>query len=170
MDANRILQNTQSVAADNRTFLELGAREGKIAPRVQEANSFAKIALEASKNVDRGDFVPWSKLSQYSGKQLSDPKLAKLHAATQSLVNAYASAIGGGVMTEGNRQEANRMLYDAQGKDAYEAVVNQMLIETQAALDSPKLVREDMHKRPEDKQPAATTGGSTIGRFKIEVH
>ena len=145
IDANKILQNTQNTYADNRTFLELGAREGKIAPRVMEANSFAKIALDASDKVPRESFVPWNKLSQYTDKQLSDPKLAALHAATQSLVNAYASAVGGGVMTEGNRQEANRMLYDAQGPDAYKAVVNQMLVETQAALDSPKLVREHMH-------------------------
>ena len=145
IDAGKILQNTQNTYADNRTFLELGAREGKIAPRVMEANSFAKIALDASDKVPRESFVPWNKLSQYTDKQLSDPKLAAMHAATQSLVNAYASAVGGGVMTEGNRQEANRMLYDAQGPEAYKAVVNQMLVETQAALDSPKLVREHMH-------------------------
>jgi len=145
IDATKLLQNTQNVYADNRTFLELGAREGKIASRVQEANLFADIALKASKEVPRESFVPWNKLSQYTSKQLSDPKLAALHAATQSLVNAYASAVGGGVMTEGNRQEANRMLYDAQGQEAYNAVVNQMLVETQAALDSPKQVRKHMH-------------------------
>lgn len=145
IDATKLLQNTQNVYADNRTFLELGAREGKIATRVQEANLFADIALKASKEVPRESFVPWNKLSQYTSKQLSDPKLAALHAATQSLVNAYASAVGGGVMTEGNRLEANRMLYDAQGPEAYNAVVNQMLIETQAALDSPKQVRKHMH-------------------------
>jgi len=161
MDANKILQNTQNVYADNRTFLELGAREGKIAPRVMEANSFAKIALKASDEVPRGSFVPWSKLSQYTDKQLSDPKLAAMHAATQSLVNAYASAVGGGVMTEGNRLEANRMLYDAQGPEAYKAVVNQMLIETQAALESPQQVREHMHsvKGGHDEKPSAAAKG-----------
>jgi len=156
IDANEILQNTQNVYADNRTFLELGAREGKIASRVAEANLFAKIALESSKQVDRDGFVPWNKLSNYSSKQLSDPKLAALHAATQSLVNAYASAIGGGQMTEGGRKEANEMLYDAQGPEAYEAVVNQMLIETQAALDSPKMVREHMHAPKEHKKSKYT--------------
>lgn len=161
IDANKILQNTQNTYADNRTFLELGAREGKIAPRVMEANSFAKIALDASDKVPRESFVPWNKLSQYTDKQLSDPKLAAMHAATQSLVNAYASAVGGGVMTEGNRQEANRMLYDAQGPDAYKAVVNQMLVETQAALDSPKLVREHMHapKGAHETKPSTESRG-----------
>lgn len=161
IDANKILQNTQNTYADNRTFLELGAREGKIAPRVMEANSFAKIALDASDKVPRESFVPWNKLSQYTAKQLSDPKLAAMHAATQSLVNAYASAVGGGVMTEGNRDEANRMLYDAQGPDAYKAVVNQMLVETQAALDSPKLVREHMHapKGAHETKPSTESRG-----------
>jgi hypothetical protein len=156
VDANKILQNTQNVYADNRTFLELGAREGKIASRVAEANLFAKIALESSKQVDRDSFVPWNKLSNYGSKQLSDPKLAALHAATQSLVNAYASAVGGGQMTEAGRKEANEMLYEAQGPEAYNAVVNQMLVETQAALDSPKMVREHMHAPKENKKSKYT--------------
>lgn len=164
VDATKILQNTQNVTADNRTFTELGAREGKIATAVQEAQNFAKIALDASNQVPRDKFVPWNKLKNYSESQLSDPNLASFKAANTSLINAYARAVGGGSVTVHGQEEGEKMLSTATSPEAYNAVVKQILTETQAALDSPKQVREHMHK---DDNSA---GGTTIGRFQIKVH
>jgi hypothetical protein len=145
VDATKILQNTQNVTADNRTFTELGAREGKIATAVQESKNFAKIALDASNKVPRDKFVPWNKLKNYSESQLSDPNLAAFKAANTSLINAYARAVGGGTVTVHGQEEGEKMLNTATSPEAYNAVVQQILTETQAALDSPKQVREHMH-------------------------
>lgn len=143
-DAEEIATRTQELGAEKRARLELGAREGKIAPRVQEAQNFAHIAKEASAAVPRGSFVPWTRLKQYSDTQLSDPALAKLKAATNSLVNAYAAAVGGGVPTVHDKEAADKMLSTAQSAEAYNAVVDQLIIETEAALQAPKQVMQGM--------------------------
>lgn len=154
MDAEAIATRTQELGAEKRTRLELGAREGRIASRVQEAQNFAKVALDASAAVPRGGFVPWTKLKQYSDTQLSDPALAKLKAATNSLVNAYAAAVGGGVPTVHDKDAADKMLSSAQSQEAYAAVVNQLILETEQALKAPKDVMNRMH-RDSTHQPAA---------------
>ena len=162
VDATKILQNTQNVTAENRTFLELGAREGKIATAVQEAQNFAKVALDASAKVPRDSFVPWNKLKNYTESQLSDPNLAAFKAANTSLINAYARAVGGGSVTVHGQEEGERMLSTATSPESYEAVVNQILTETQAALDSPKQVREHIHA---GNNPAPSTGETAAQRY-----
>lgn len=146
MDAEGIATKTQELSSEKRARLELGAREGKIAPRVQEAQNFAHIAKEASAAVPRGSFMPWTKLKQATDTSLSDPALAKLKAATNSLVNAYAAAVGGGVPTVHDKEAADKMLSTAQSSEAYNAVVDQLIVETQAALDAPKQVMDSMRK------------------------
>lgn len=150
-DATEIALRNQELTAEARTRLELGAREGKIAPRVQEALNFAHIAKTASAAVPRGSFVPWTKLSQMKDTQLSDPNLAKLKAATLSLINAYAAAVGGGVPTVHDKEEATKILSTAQSPEAYNAVVDQLITETQAALQAPHDVMSDMRRRTTEK-------------------
>lgn len=154
-----IMQNT---AADARTLTELGAREGKIAPRVQEAQNFALVAKNASADVPRGSFVPWNKLSQMADTAMSDPKLAKLKAATNSLVNAYAAAVGGGTPTVHDKEAADHMLATAQSPEAYNAVVDQMILETQKALDAPGQVRARINAGAAPPPSATTTNGTPV--------
>jgi hypothetical protein len=137
---------TQELAADSRTRLELGAREGKIASRVEEAKQFAKIAGDASIKVPRGKFVPINQLMQYTDKQLSDPDLAAFRAANVSLINAYAAAVGGGVPTVHDKEAAEAMLSTAQSPEAYQAVVNQLITEMDAALAAPRNVMDAMRE------------------------
>jgi hypothetical protein len=137
---------TQELAADSRTRLELGAREGKIASRVEEAKQFAKIAGEASIKVPRGKFVPVNQLMQYTDRQLSDPDLAAFRAANVSLINAYAAAVGGGVPTVHDKEAAEAMLSTAQSPEAYQAVVNQLITEMDAALAAPRNVMDAMRE------------------------
>lgn len=169
-----IVKIMQSTAADGRAVLELGAREGKIAARVQEAQNFAIVAKDASAQVERGNFLPWNRLKQMSETQLSDPKLAKLKAATNSLVNAYAAAVGGGTPTVHDKQQADSMLSSAQSPEAYNAVVDQLILETQQALAAPSQVREKLtgigsSEAPvigPSASPSAQSGGWTIKKVK----
>lgn len=140
----QLVKIMQSTAADGRAVLELGAREGKIAARVQEAQNFAQIAKAASAEVPRSKFLPWNKLKQIAETNLSDPKLARLKAATVSLVNAYAAAVGGGTPTVHDKEAAENMLATAQSPEAYDAVVDQLITETEQALAAPEQVRERM--------------------------
>lgn len=112
-----------------------GVREG----RVIEANKFATIALQASANVPRSTWRGGNWFSQLAQSQVSDPKLAAFRAANTSLVNAYTAAVTStGASTEGSRQHAYEMLNTADGPEAYKAVVDQLLLETTAALESSK--------------------------------
>ncbi len=137
---------TQELAADSRTRLELGAREGKVAARVEEAKQFAGIAGQASVKVPRGQFVPVNRLLQYTDTQLSSPELAAFKAANVSLINAYAAAVGGGVPTVHDKEAAEAMLSTAQSPEAYQAVVNQLITEMDAALAAPRNVMESMRE------------------------
>jgi hypothetical protein len=167
LDAQSIIRNIQETAAEGRTRLELGAREGRIAPRVQEAQNFARIALKASAAVPRGSFRAMNQLLQEGGKQASDPKLAAFRAANISLINAYAGAVGGGVMHIHDQVTAREMLSTADSEEAYKAVVNQLLTETEAALEAPRQVLERMGQESSPHAPmsneAPGQGGPAVG-------
>lgn len=159
MGAEDIATKIQELGAEKRARTELGAREGKIAPRVQEAINFGQIAKDASAAVPRGSFVPWSKLKQYGEKQLSDPALAKFRAANVSLINAYSAAVGGGTPTVHDKQVADDLLSTADSPEAYNAVVDQLILESEKALEAPGQVMDKMNlggKKNGKTPPAAT--------------
>lgn len=158
IDASGILSATQGVLADNRTATELGSREGKVAPRVQEAQNFAKLALDASADVPRGDFVPLTKAIQAGQSMSSDPKIARFQAANTSLINAYAAAVGGGTVSVSGQEHARQMLSTAQGPEAYKATVDQLLKETAGALAAPGQVRTQLGIGGKGAAPAAPSG------------
>lgn len=144
----------QELAAEGRTRLELGAREGKIAPRVQEAQDFAKLALDRSNAIPRGNWTDANKAIQYVDAHLSDPKLAAFNAANVSLINAYAAAIGGGTVHVHDQEVGQKMLSTNAGPEGYKAAVNQIIRETQTALGAPGKVMNDL--RAKDKASHAS--------------
>lgn len=147
----------QELAAEGRTRLELGAREGKIAPRVQEAQDFAKLALKASDEVPRGNWTDATKAIQYVDAHLSEPKLAAFNAANISLINAYAAAIGGGTVHVHDQEVGQKMLSTPTGHEGYKAAVDQIIRETQTALSAPGKVMDSLRakdKAAHDKHPA----------------
>lgn len=148
--SEQIIQGRQENKAEARTRLELGAREGKIAPRVQEAKTFAEIALKASDEVDRGTFRTMNKFLQKTQGEIGDEKLRAFQAANNSLINAYSAAIAGGSPTVSDKEHARDMLSTADNPKAYRAVVNQMLTEANAALAAPKQVMEGMRSKPKE--------------------
>lgn len=133
-----IMQNT---AADARTLTELGAREGKIAPRVQELANFVDQARVASAAVPRGNWTDATSVLQWGAKHSSDPALAKLQTAVDGVINARAAAIGGGVIHVNDQIEGHKLLAAAQGQDAFSAVMDQFQKEASGALDAPGQVR-----------------------------
>lgn len=131
-----------------------GVKGANVSIAADEANQMADIALEASKGVPRGSFVPWNKAMNMVATNTSSPELAKFVTATTSLVNAYARAVSPvGVSTDAARQHAYDMLNVAQGPDAYAAVIAQMKKEMSAALSAPKDVSERLKEN--------ITGGGT---------
>jgi hypothetical protein len=142
------IANRQETKAEQRARLELGAREGKIAPRVEEAKQFAIIAKQASADVPRGDSQLFNSWIQGGEKKFSsDPKLRKFVAANTSLINAYAAATSGGSPTVSDKEHARDMLATAFSKGDYNAAVDQMIVESEAALKAPKTVMKGMRSK-----------------------
>lgn len=149
---DQIIEERQENKASGKTRLELGSREGKIAPRVEEAKQFAGIALKASDTVDRSVFRSFNKFMQMGEGEIGDPKLRAFQAANTSLVNAYAAAVSGGSPTVSDKEHARELLSTADSPEAYKAVVNQMITEANAALKAPKTVMEGMRSEKSDSK------------------
>lgn len=147
IDAADIAARVQELGAEGRARLELGAREGKIAPRVQEAHDFANLALQRSKEVPRGRSTDINAAIQFTDQHLSDPKLAAFNAANISLINAYAAAIGGGTVHVHDQEVGQKLLQTTAGQKGYEAAVKQIILETETALKAPKKVMDDMRPK-----------------------
>jgi hypothetical protein len=95
--------------------------------------SASKFATELSNQFPRGSFVPLNKLEQMGQSALSDPKLAAFKAATNTLVNEYSRAVGGGVGTDASREHAREMLSTAQSPEAFAAVTQVLQREVEIA-------------------------------------
>ncbi len=112
-----------------------------------EVGKFADLAKQASAKVPRSSFVPLTKAEQMVESGTSDPDLANFVAANTSLVNAYAAVAGRGTPTVSGTEHAYKMLSTAMGPEAYNAVVEQLLKETEAAKQSPNQTIADIRSR-----------------------
>lgn len=139
----------------------LGTQEARVGTAVDELTRVAPLALTASAEVARTNLVPWNHVQQAIQHGTSDPKLARLVAATQTLINVYARATNPlGVARVSDKDHARDMLSEADGPQAYAAVINQMMKEAEAAGMSPGDIREStrdsfLGTTPSKPQPSA---------------
>lgn len=110
---------------------------GNIAGRIrfaeQELLQTIPLALDASAAVERGKFVPYSKLKQLTESKMSDPALKTLKVYMTSLSNAYdvLSARGG---TDAEKRAHNRELFDtADSPEALRAALEAVQKEVEVA-------------------------------------
>jgi hypothetical protein len=135
--AGLVKQGVLDLTGEKREAATAGNIAGKIAYAEQEIIRLAPVVEKASADVPRGQFVPWNRLSQYTAKQLSDPKLKTLYSYMNTLSNAYdmLAARGG---TDMEKRAHNRAMFDAADspealKAALDAVVNEARISQEAA-------------------------------------
>ncbi len=147
-DGAALAANAAAYMGDKAAQRSAGTRAAQVGMAASEANQMADIALEASKEVPRSDFVPWNRAVQSFQTGTSSPEVARLVTATTSLVNAYARAVSPlGAPTDAMRQHAEEMLNRAQGQEAYAAVIDQMHQEMEAALNAPAEIRQNLIDR-----------------------
>src|SRR5258708_18949215 len=86
---------------------------------------------------------------QLAQKAGSDRRYAEFVVASQSAINAYASAMGRGspVTTVHAQQEAQHLLSTATSHEAYSAALGQMQKEMEAARKAPVQVRQDIRNQ-----------------------
>jgi len=123
----------------------LGQRSAQMGMAVDEASRVMPLARQASAAVARTKYVPLNKAIQAVQAGSSDPALARFVAANTSLVNVYARAMSPtGVPTVSDKDHAREMLNTAQSPEAYNAILDQMQAEMEAAQKAPGDVRVEL--------------------------
>jgi hypothetical protein len=122
---------------------------GNISARVEnaaeEAAQLAPLALAASKNVQRAGLLPFGKLQDMFDVNTNNPALADFATKNTGLATAYASAMARGQKaTVSDNEHARKLLSTAKDGPAYEATVNAMLGEIEAAKRAPRNVRDSL--------------------------
>jgi hypothetical protein len=132
----------QGLTAGMRTSANISAR---VENAISEAKELAPLAIEAGRNVARSGFLPFGKAGVMFNTQTNDPELKKFVTANNGLVSAYAGAMARGQKpTVSDYDHAREILLAAQSQQAYEATVNQMFAEMNAASRAPQNVRSHL--------------------------
>ena len=122
-----------------------GRREVTIGMFANEARTVIDIAKRASKDVPRGEFIPFNRAMLAFEKNTGDPKVVKLGAALNAVINTYAKAINGGQQgTVSDKDHAREIVELAYSDNQMDAVYSIMEQELQAALDAPGQVKQSL--------------------------
>ncbi len=131
--ADKIKSGQIDLNAERASGRAAGAISGKVAYAENEIQEIAPLVRAASLKVSREKFVPWNKLKQYTGTQLSDPDLKELHSYLQTMSNAYDMLAARGGTDKDKRAENHRLLDSAESPEALERAISAMEKEAKAA-------------------------------------
>jgi len=153
---------TDDVVAFNKDFTTvvsraraLGLRSANVDVAVDEAVGAAKQALDASKNVPRGNWVPINELTQLVREKKSSPEQQRFEIANAALVTAYAQTMSRtGVNSVFAQRRALDVLKTATGPDAYVAGVDQLMTEMSIVKDAVHAAEKTEETPASDNQPA----------------
>jgi hypothetical protein len=156
----------------------LGTRTANVEMAVNEAHNMIGLARQASRESTRSGFMPLAQAEQLLQKNRGDPKLARFVASNNSLVNAYARAVSPtGTPAQAEKDHAREMLETAQSSQAYEAVLDQMNLEMEAARKSPGQVRQEFREgaagdtsAPSDDKPRIVVRTGTVNGKKVVAY
>jgi hypothetical protein len=122
-----------------------GRRTATIGMFANETKRVIEVAKRASKDVPRGEFIPFNQAMLAFEKQTGDPKVVALGAALNAVINTYAKAINGGQQgTVSDKDHAREVLELAYSDNQMDAVYNIMQQELQAAIDAPGDVKQSL--------------------------
>jgi soluble lytic murein transglycosylase-like protein len=136
ISAQNIVDNLAKFGGQKAGARSAGQMAAKLDILGNTVGAAADYAMQLSNGLPRSNWTPLNKIMQMGQKAMSDPQLAAFSAATNTLVNEYARAIGGGAGTDSSREHAREMLNEAQSPEAFAAVVNVLKREVSLAHQS----------------------------------
>jgi len=155
----------QGVLAGERT---LGTRSANIEMAVSEAQNVIPIALASSKAVDRSKYPTLNSVILAYKKGTGDPAVAAFWAANNALMNIYSRAIAPtGSPTVFDKAHAEDVLSTAYSTGQYDAVVNIMKKEMEAARKSPGQVRSAMREAITGEAPKESGGVKDLPKIGV---
>lgn len=144
-----------------------GAAVGSVPSKDNPGSGAARLAIEASRAVPRGKFMPLNTAILEGKKSVSDPALAQLVVYTNTLVNEYSNATNPtGKGTVSDRTHARELISKAQSQPAYEAAVRAMVKEVDNSLAKAKEAKDDFLDEPE-KPPMAGAKKAGDGKWYV---
>lgn len=142
---------------------------GKVSYAEHELEQTIPLVREASKELPRGQFVPWNKLQQMGSAADSDPKLKAFKGYMTSLSNAYdmLAARGG---TDAAKREHNRELFNtADSPEALEAVLQVVQREAAASGRAADESMQDAAGRGRGNPAGSTQASGASGTAPTQV-
>lgn len=137
----------------------LGTRTANVEMFAGEAYKMMDVARKASKDVPRGEWIPVNQVLQSFEKQTGDPKIVAFGAAINTLVNTYAKAIaGGGQATVSDKDHARGILEAAYSEAQFDAVLDTLGKELEAARAAPRMVKQGFRDLAADKNLGGNLG------------
>ena len=148
--ANAMAEFT-GLSAGERT---LGTRSAQAGMAVNELLPMIDQAQGAMANVSRSGFLPWGKVQQAWQNNTNDPNLRRAHAAVEAVVNTWARAINpSGQGTDADKRRGEDMLSTAFDQKSFNAVLDQMKQEANAAKNAPAATKQEMRDNFNGKPP-----------------
>jgi hypothetical protein len=126
----------------------LGTQQANVEMASSEAQQMIENARGASDDtaISRAHNLGWNKIEQWGSKELQDPKLASLKAATTAVINTWSRAINPkGVATVADKEHGYELLNAAQDAATYNAVLDRFQQETEASLAAPASAKARLH-------------------------
>ena len=149
----------------------VGTRTANVELATNEASQLLPLAREASANVERSGLLPFGKAQIMFDNQTNDPNLRQFAAANNSLINVYARAISpSGVPTVADKEHAREMLSTAYDNKSYNAVLDQMQKEMDAARKAPDAVRRTFNNAVTKRSDATAPAGSIPSGWSVKEH
>ncbi len=142
-----------------------GNRAANIEIAANEAKELSGLAVEASNAFDRTGWKSINDIQKAVQSRTASPELRNFDMANNALINAYARAISPqGVSTVSDKDHAREILSTSFSQGDYEAGVQQLQKELNAALKSPGMAKSSMRERAGGRQAtpgmAPTPGGA----------
>ena len=129
----------QGAQAEQRS---MGTRTGQLEIAEREMEGAVELSSKAYEKLPRTQFVPFNQLANLVEKKTSSPEQAAAYAADNAIVNIYARMISPtGQGTDSDKNHAREMLNQAQGPEAHQAVLNQLMAEGRNAATKAKEAR-----------------------------
>lgn len=138
----------------------LAQRQANIDTAAQEFTNVAPTVIGAARDLPRGAFVPWNKMVQIWEHGTSDPRLAKFAQGAKTLANLYTRATVPGASSVSDREDALSHLPTYTDEASFEATVQFMEKEIEAARKSPRDVRADLSDSISHPGREASPGGA----------
>jgi len=123
----------------------LGTRQANIDLAATELKQVIPVVMAASEGVDRTNYPDLNRVIQAFQRGTGDPNIVKLGSGVNTLVNLYSRAISPtGQPTVSDKDHAREILNQAWAKGQFNAAVQMMEQEVNAASSSPAAVRGQM--------------------------